>query len=289
MLDSYRHFLLVVEHGTFTEAAHHAHLTQPALSASIARLEENLGAQVFHRGRRGAELSAAGSALLPHVRAALAAIEDGRRAVASVLGVEAGQLQIAAGATACTYLLPRVLAKFRARHPAIRFSLFEMTTEESLAAIRSGKVDMAVVGRGLRRSDPLPPEESERWLVERLVLVASPKYDVARQEYLTFRKGATTRALFERAFGDKRIVMELGSIAAIKGHARAGIGMALISENAVVDDLRRGKLVEVRDRRVPIRRELRLVHRGLERLHPAAAVLRDQLLDGRRNRGKKER
>ena len=74
MFDSFAHLLLIVEHGTFTEAARHAHLSQPALTASIRRLEEAFGAQLLHRGRRGASLTAAGEALLPRVRAALAAV-----------------------------------------------------------------------------------------------------------------------------------------------------------------------------------------------------------------------
>lgn len=60
MLDELRHFLLVVEHGTLTHAARLANLTQPALSASIQRLEAEMGARLLHRSRRGARLTAAG-------------------------------------------------------------------------------------------------------------------------------------------------------------------------------------------------------------------------------------
>ena len=81
MLDELRHLLLIVEHRTFTAAARHAHLSQPALSASVRRLEEELGARLLDRGRHGATLTAEGEALLPRAQAALAAFEDGRRAV----------------------------------------------------------------------------------------------------------------------------------------------------------------------------------------------------------------
>jgi len=72
--------------------------------------------------------------------------------------------------------------------------------------------------------------------------------------------------------------MELGSIAAVKGNVRAGIGMALVSRAAVESDLAGGRLVEVPDPRTPIARTLSLIHRGRERLPPAAAALREQLL-----------
>src|SRR6185503_6727184 len=113
MLEELRHLALVAEHGSFTEAARRAGLSQPALSASIARLERGMGARLLHRGAGGTRLTAAGEALLPRARAALAAVEDGRRAVAEIEGLHAGEVRVGAGATACTYLLPHVLAAFR--------------------------------------------------------------------------------------------------------------------------------------------------------------------------------
>ena len=63
-----RYFLAVAETGNFTEAAERCHVTQPTLSAGVARLEEEIGARLFDRGRRSG-LSAAGQRLLPHARA----------------------------------------------------------------------------------------------------------------------------------------------------------------------------------------------------------------------------
>ncbi len=56
MIDELRQFLLVIEHGTFTRAARHAHLSQPALSAAIPRLEQWMGARLLHRDRKGANV-----------------------------------------------------------------------------------------------------------------------------------------------------------------------------------------------------------------------------------------
>ena len=95
---------------------------------------------------------------------------------------------------------------------------------------------------------------------------------------MTFRRGATTRALFEQAFPKAEVVMELGSIAAVKGNVRAGIGVALVGRSAVERDLAEGRLVEVRNRRTPIPRPLSLVHAGAELLAPATAALRELLL-----------
>lgn len=285
MLEPLKHFVLIAEHGTFTEAARRAHVTQPALSASIRRLEEELGGSLFDRGRHGATLSAAGEALMPHALAALAAVKDARRAVEQIEGLTAGRVRIGAGATACTYLLPKPFAAFRRRHPDIRFLLRETTTDEALDGLSEGSLDLAVLSaavpgdlqtESLQRS--YEPMTTELWMKDRLILVRAPSLDPKGAAYLTFRPGATTRALFEQHFPDADVSMELGSIAAVKGNVRAGMGIALVSQSAVRDDLKRKRLVRVRDPRTPIVRELRLAHRGLDRLSPAARALRDQLL-----------
>lgn len=268
MYDELRHLLLIVEHGTFTEAARHAHLSQPALSASVRRLEDTFGARLLHRGRDGARLTAAGEALLPRVRASLAALEDGRRAVAEVMGLRAGEVRLGAGTTATTYLLPPVLARFRQEHPQIRYLLRETTTDEALAALERGELDLAVV----------TAEGHEPWVVDEVILVAAPGRRSRSLPFVTLRPGTTTRALLSTHFPEAEIVMELGSLAGVKGNVRAGIGMALISRHAVATDLRARRLVRIRDPRTPLPRPLMLAHRGVDSLPPAAAALRRLLL-----------
>src|SRR5262245_7806211 len=138
MLDELRHFLLIIEHGTFREAARRAHLSQPALTASMHRLEAHFGARLLERRPGGAVPTASGAALVPRARAALAAVEDGRRAIAEIEGLHAGEVRVGAGATACTYMLPAALAAFRTEHPSVRFLLREAATGEVLEALQGG-------------------------------------------------------------------------------------------------------------------------------------------------------
>lgn len=275
MIDELRHFVLIADLGTFTHAAARAHLTQPALSASIRRLEDKMGARLFHRDRRGASLTAAGEALLPHARAAIGSVEAGRRAVSQVEGLEAGEVRLAAGATACTYLLPEILIQFRRAHPKVRFSLRETASEEAVAAMFGGEIDIAVI------SDP----KGEQWFVDELILIGSADMDlpddVSKAPFVAFRRGSTSRKLLDGAFPGADIVMELGSIATVKGNVRAGMGLALVSRHAVVRDLKEGSLIEIPTERTPVPRALALVHQGVDRLPPAAAALRKLLLSKR--------
>lgn len=268
MLDSLEHFLLIVEHGTFTEASRHAHLSQPALTASIRRLEDAFGARLLERGRRGARPTAQGEALIPRARAALAAIDSAKRAVREVDDLSQGEVRLAAGATACTYLLPPSLAAFRAQHPGVRLILRESTAPEALDALDKAEIDVAVV----------TAERGVPWFEDELVLVAAPGVDATSAPFVSFRSGSTTRRLLERHFPEADVVMELGGIASVKTHARMGVGVALVSRHSVATDLALGRLRLVDDPRVPLRRPLRIVHGRSAELPPAAAALRDFLL-----------
>jgi DNA-binding transcriptional LysR family regulator len=275
MLDELRCFLLIVESGSLTGATRSAHLSQPALSAALRRLEEAFGARLLHRGRHGAEPTAAGLALVPRARAALAAVEDGRRAVAEVEGLRAGEVRIGGGDTACTYLLPAPLAAFRKKYPGVRFQVREAYPDVIHAAVEAGDIDLGVVSGPGR--DP--------WCRDELILVGAPGTPLqpitasSSAPFIAFPAGSATRAILERHFPRADVVMELSSIAGVKGNVRAGIGIALVSRAAVETDLASGRLVALPSQETPIPRRLSLVHRGIDRLPPAAAALRRLLLD----------
>ncbi|MDQ3034753.1 MAG: LysR substrate-binding domain-containing protein, partial [Myxococcota bacterium] len=206
---------------------------------------------------------------LPKARATLAAFEDGVRAAREIEGLDAGEVRLGAGATVCTYLLPPVIAAFRRAHPAITLVLRESTTDEALDGLARGELDLAIV----------TTKGGDRWLDDELVLIAPPGLtDLASAPFVSFRRGATTRDLLDRHFPGASVVMELGSIAAVKANVRAGVGVALVSRAAIADRESSRGLVVLEDRRTPIARPLRLVHRGLDRLPPAAAALRTMLL-----------
>ncbi len=265
MVSELTNFLLVVDHGTFTEAARRAHLAQPSLSASIRRLEEDMGARLLERLPRGARPTAAGEALIPHARGLLAGLDRARRAVREVEGLEAGEVRLGGGATASTYLLPPLLASFRDRHPGLRLRLTEAFTPQIPEMVRRGELDLGIA-QGV----------GETWLIDELVLVSAPDY--SGQALIGFVRGAAMRTEQDRLFPDWEQWMALASIAAVKGQVRAGLGVALLSRAACQTDLAEGRLVVRPHPGLPLRRELGLVHAGVERLSPAAKALREHLL-----------
>ncbi len=128
----------------------------------------------------------------------------------------------------------------------------------------------------------------EPWLDDELVVVASPERAErvtfvgdrlgTGQPFVSFVPGAAVRGMLERHFPEAEVVVELASIAAVKGHVRAGIGLALLSRHAIQNDLDLGLLVEVPEPRTPLVRQLVLHHAGLDAISPAARALREWLL-----------
>lgn len=141
------YFLAVAEERNFTRAAERMHVAQPGVSAQVRRLERELGQPLLDRTSRAVRLTAAGAAVLPHARAAIAAVAAARDAVDEVAGLIRGHVALGA-VTSHDVDLPAVLAGFHRDHPAVGISLTEGTTDDLLAHLRDGTLDAAIVSTG---------------------------------------------------------------------------------------------------------------------------------------------
>src|SRR3954454_23530557 len=113
------YFLAVAEERHFTRAAERVSIAQPAVSQQIRRLEAELGEPLFLRDRRGVTLTPAGDALLPHARAALAAVGEAREAAAALRGLLTGTVALGLVLPPPDRRITRLLGAFRRRHPGI--------------------------------------------------------------------------------------------------------------------------------------------------------------------------
>ena len=239
-----------------SHAARALFITQPAATARIQRLEENLGAKLFVRTPRGMRLTEAGSAFLPQAHRALDAIADGRRMVNAVEGGGAGRLALGAAPALSTYVLPAVLKRFSVSHPRVRVSVTTGHSEEILQLLLAEKVDVGLV-RALRH----PEIVSTPLYEERLVLVVQPGHrfaatgrtrllEMAREQLVTFDRASgyteLTTALFRDAGVRPEGVMELDNIEATKKMVQEGFGVALLPQTAVAGELDAGTLCGVR-------------------------------------------
>jgi DNA-binding transcriptional LysR family regulator len=148
-------FLTVVETRSFRKAAERLHIAQPPLSTGIRRLEEDLGVQLFERGRRGVLLTEAGEAILAHAQKIAHHVEQLRGAASAQQAGLGGRLRIGFVGSATYTLLPRSLPLFRDRYPKVVLDLREGTTVQILRDIEAGALDLGLIRYPIAQSTAL--------------------------------------------------------------------------------------------------------------------------------------
>lgn len=235
-------FAAVAEALNFRKAAEKLHMAQPPLSVSIKRLEDELGTPLFIRERRGLRLTAAGEAILVHVRQIAFHADQLKKTAASAAGGMGGRLRIAFVGSATYTLFPRVLPAFRERYPRVELELREGTTSQILRQVERGEIDLGLVRHPVVESTTavLTPVEHDRLvaaLPPRSPLARKAKLrlqDLAGQPFIVYAASAAlnlrTQVLSAcRAAGfTPRIVQEAVQVQTLLSLVESGMGVALV-------------------------------------------------------------
>jgi LysR family transcriptional regulator, transcription activator of glutamate synthase operon len=146
-LQQLKYFQTVARLGHMTRAAEELYVSQPSLSRSIARLEQELGAPLFDRQGRRIRLNQYGEVLLRRVDFAFEDLELARREITDMVGPEQGVITLCVLPGSGTHLLPRLLNAFRSHHPRIHFRLLQQMQDAIFTALRQleeGEVDLCL-------------------------------------------------------------------------------------------------------------------------------------------------
>ncbi|BBA96272.1 putative LysR family transcriptional regulator [Actinacidiphila reveromycinica] len=235
------YFVAVAEERNFTRAAARVHISQSGVSAQVRRLEQELGAELFDRSARTVALTVAGKAALDHARAALAAAGAVAQAVGEVTEVIRGRLAVGM-VIGCTLTpLFDALAAFHRAHPGVGISLLEENSELLVEQVRSGALDLALVGTASAAPDGL---EALTVVGERLVAVVPAGHPLAGRRRLALRDvaahpvicmppGTGLRTVLDRACaaGGLRpvIAFQASAADAIADLAARGLGVGVLS------------------------------------------------------------
>jgi DNA-binding transcriptional LysR family regulator len=239
-------FVAIVEEGSFTRAAGRVGITQPSLSQHVRSLEEELGGAVLERLPRGVALTPAGRTLLPEARAALRAVERGRRGARAALALESGDLEIATVLSMAVGLLPRYIRLWHERHPDVGIRLQEFRHRSLLEdAVEQGVADFAIGPLPLRAWEG--PLEQVSW--EEFVVVAPPGdplasrrrvrlEELAEREWVLYHADHGLAGILEevcrRAGFSPRGTVRTSQAEGAARLASAGIGPALVPDNIVL-------------------------------------------------------
>jgi DNA-binding transcriptional LysR family regulator len=239
-------FVAVVDEGSFTRAARAIGIAQPSLSQHIRVLEQELNGRLIERLPRGIALTPAGRTLLPEARAAVRAVERGRRGVRASLALETGELEIATVLSMAVGLLPRYIRIWHERYPDVGIRLQEFRHRSLLEdAVMQGVADFAI--------GPLPGRAWDGQLAviswEEFVIVVPPADPLAGRRSIRLEELADREwVLYHQDHGLAGILEEScrqagfsprGSVrtSQAEGAARlasAGLGPALVPDNIVL-------------------------------------------------------
>jgi len=168
-LGDLRSFLILSEQLHFRRAAELLHVSQPALSKQIRRLEDRLGGELLIRRSRGLHLTPAGEVLLEHARQVIADSESAERATRLALRGEAGTLRVGFGIAVLARGLPNLMLRFRKRFPNVDLSVRNMSTTDQARALSDRRIDVGFVRLPIRADNI----ETIPIVKERLMIVLS--------------------------------------------------------------------------------------------------------------------
>ncbi len=149
-----RYFLAVCDTLNFTRAAEQCHVTQPALTRAIQKLEEELGGLLLRRERNLSHVTDLGQLMRPHLAQMLAEAGKAQQAARDLLKLDHAALNLGVMCTIGPMRFVGFLGEFRRQHPGIEIAIREATPDELIEQIIAGKLDIAL----LARPDPYPEQ-----------------------------------------------------------------------------------------------------------------------------------
>ena len=266
-------FLAVARLGSVHAAATLRVVSDASVSAAVAALERELGAPLLERRGRGIRLTPAGEELARYATQALGILEEGRSAVRAASRPGQGRLRLVAVTSVAESVLPPVLQAFRARHPGIDVRLEVGNRGMVLARLRTREADLGLGGRPPLGVDIAGLEV----LPNRLILIAAAAHPLARKRridpaalasevWLLREEGSGTRATTLELLATLGIqpeqLLTLGSNGSVRQGAIVGLGITLVSEEAVRRELAAGVVARLAVPGLPLDRPWYALSRG---------------------------
>jgi DNA-binding transcriptional LysR family regulator len=277
-------FVAVAEVRSFSLAAEHLFLTQPAVSKRVSALEDELQTRLFDRIGRSVTLTEAGETLLPRARTILLELEDSVRTLSNLSGEVRGTLRFATSHHIGLHRLPPVLKQFVRQYPQVRLDVRFMDSEEACHAVEVGELELAIV---TLPPSPAPVLHVEKVWDDPLTIVVSEEHplantrrpelsDLAAHPAILPATNTYTRQIAEQAFAalnlELDVALSINYLETIKMLISVGIGWGLLPVT-MVDSQTRALTI----RELDLTRSLGTVYHRDRTLSNAARTLSDML------------
>lgn len=240
--------------GSFTRAAERLGVSQPTVSGAVRALEQRVGVPLLVRAPRSVHLTPAGTALLPYAERALVLAAEAEAALDRAVASDRLRLWVSGGEALATYVLPPAIANLRERLPSLDVGFVVGDEARVLSALRVGEVDAALLtehtdpgdlevarfghGRTLLIGPPGSPESDPKQLS-----------DLGAHVLVMRDQGTINRRELDHLLSDARVEpagrLEAFSLEAVKSCVEAGLGLAIVPEISVRNELADGRLREI--------------------------------------------
>ncbi|MFJ4256894.1 LysR family transcriptional regulator [Pseudomonas monteilii] len=293
-LQDIRSFVKIAELGSFHEAAEALHLSQPALSRRIKKLEEGLGTALLERTTRRVGLTSVGRDFLPKARRLLDDFEDSILSIRELAERQTGQVTLACIPTAAFYFLPSVIRDYNERYPKIRIRLLDLSANDGLEAVLRGEADFGIN----MMSGQHPDIEFVSLVQEHFVLACRRDHALANRKAVTWTELAEHRLIGVGRLSGNRMLLdhalsglnlrpkwfyEVQHLSTSLGMVEAGLGVSAMPSLAM-PTADHPTLVSVPLIEPQVTRTLGLVYRRGASLSPAAEKFVSILLEQWPNR-----
>jgi DNA-binding transcriptional LysR family regulator len=288
-----RLFATVARTGSFSRAAEVLRISQPAISKGVRDFELQVGCRLLDRNSKGVRPTREGQALARHADALFAAERAAEDELLALRNLDQGSLRVGASTTIATYLISDYLGPFHQAHPGIELHLVSANTRDIADLMISHEIEIALVEGPVEDEDLM----SEAWRTDVMSLIVGPQHPFAsksepiapaalRDELLIVREpGSGTREVVAQALAAQRIeparTLEIGSTEAIKQAVAAGIGVAIVSAMAIVDQVKLGRLKMIPLKGMHIERTLWQLKSPGRIDIPAASAFQQALANGK--------
>ncbi len=277
---------------SFTKAADTLHMTQPAVTFQVRQLEEYFNTRLFDRTHNKISLTEAGKRVYVYAEKIFHLYDEMENSVRELTGEISGVLILGASTTVAEYMLPALLGDFKAKYPDVNIRLKVSNTDGIVSMVENNIIDLGVVEAPVLNKN-LAVEQCR---TDRLVAIAPPGHELTKYAtvpvkalldypFICREEGSGTREVINdylRQAGvdpaRMNVIMELGSLEALKGAVEAGIGVSIVSRATLAKEIKLGS-VEVLELDTPLERPFSFVHQK----HKFRQCAMDELLEFARN------
>lgn len=278
--DQLNTFLEIVRLKSFSKAAQTCFRTQPAISAQVRQMEQELGTQLFERFGSKISLTTAGKIFTEYARTILDTKRQAFDEIRELERVPRGELVIAANEATCIKVLPQVFSDYKKQFPGVQLQVVRLSGAQTVQSVLDNSVDFGIT--------QLPVESKKLKVVQvhsdEIRLLAPPGHpltarsstsaaEIAEHPLLLPKQGRTRKRIdeyLEDSEDDVKISMELESSEMIKQFVIAGLGVGFMPVTHAQDEIAQGKLAAVRLEPLPMIRTIGLIYRKDKALSGAA-------------------